>query len=166
MEEPFTKVVSHIFNNWTALRLAVEHSMGGPNSRQSAMEFLNYMVQYCLYEPNVEVEGIQDALEDILDEEFETVCEDDSPKEIAHLLYKFLTLLRQGKYEECDQEFQKLPSINSDWLNHQIALANTARQDEESSDDSEEEEETNQPKQENAPMEDDGWTQVSHRKKR
>lgn len=34
MEEPFTKVVSQIFNNWTALRLAVDHSMGGPNSKQ------------------------------------------------------------------------------------------------------------------------------------
>lgn len=34
MEEPFTKIVTQIFNNWTALKLAVEHSMGGPNSKQ------------------------------------------------------------------------------------------------------------------------------------
>lgn len=34
MEEAFTRVVQHVFNNWTALKLAVEHSMGGPNSKQ------------------------------------------------------------------------------------------------------------------------------------
>lgn len=34
MEEAFCKVVQHIFNNWSALKLAVDHSMGGSNSRQ------------------------------------------------------------------------------------------------------------------------------------
>lgn len=36
------------------------------------------MTKYCLYETNLDVNGIQEALEDILDEEFETVCEDGS----------------------------------------------------------------------------------------
>lgn len=61
---------------------------------------MNYMVQYCLYEQNIEVEGIQDALEDIMDEEFETVCEDESPKQIAQLLYNFLNLMRQGIFPQ------------------------------------------------------------------
>lgn len=43
------------------------------------------MVQYCLYETDVDVYKIQDALEDIMDEEFETICEDDSPKGIKVL---------------------------------------------------------------------------------
>lgn len=30
----FRQVVERIFSNWTALKLAVEHSMGGPNSKQ------------------------------------------------------------------------------------------------------------------------------------
>jgi len=34
MEEAFTKIVSQILNNWTALKLAVDHSMGGPHSKQ------------------------------------------------------------------------------------------------------------------------------------
>lgn len=41
---------------------------------------MNYMVQYCLYEPNIDATNIEEALEDILDEEFETICEDSSPK--------------------------------------------------------------------------------------
>lgn len=34
MEEAFGKIVEQIFNNWSALKLAVDHSMGGPNSKQ------------------------------------------------------------------------------------------------------------------------------------
>lgn len=41
---------------------------------------MNYMVQYCLYENNVDGDKIQEALEDLMDEEFETICEDESPK--------------------------------------------------------------------------------------
>lgn len=80
MEEAFSKVVENIFNNWSALKLAVNHSMGGSNSKQTAKECMSYMVQYCLYEHDIDVYKIQEALEDIMDEEFETICEDDSPK--------------------------------------------------------------------------------------
>lgn len=34
MEEAFNRVVHHIFNNWTALKLAVEHSDSGINSKE------------------------------------------------------------------------------------------------------------------------------------
>jgi len=165
MEEPFTKVVQQIFNNWTALRLAVDHSMGGPNSKQSALEFMNYIVQYCLYEPNVEVEGIQEALEDIMDEEFETICEDESPKQIAQQLYKFLILLKQGKTIECEVEFQNLPNVNTDWLNQQSCAASNAVSISDSSDnDSETDEDT--PASQEMSMEQDGWTEVKSKRKR
>lgn len=34
MEDTFQQVAERIFSNWTALKLAVEHNMGGPNGRQ------------------------------------------------------------------------------------------------------------------------------------
>ncbi|XP_060535077.1 uncharacterized protein LOC132707300 isoform X2 [Cylas formicarius] len=156
MEEAFTKVVSHVFNNWTALRLAVEHSTGGPNSKQTALECLHYMVQFCLNEPNIQPEGIQEALEDILDEEFETICEDDSPKQIAAVLYTFLMLLKDGRFEECENEYEKLPTANADWLNQQIKTQNLMVQ--ETSSESEED------ALENAEMEQDGWKEVKSRR--
>ncbi|CAG9770595.1 unnamed protein product [Ceutorhynchus assimilis] len=156
MEVPLTKIVSQIFSNWTALRLAVEHSMGGPNSKQAAIDFMNYMVQYCLHEPHVDVDKIQEALEDILDEEFETICEDESPRQIAQLLYKFLCLLLEDKTAECEIEFQKLPSGDSNWLNQQSQVVYNRTQID-SSDDSDSDSAT--------PMEDDGWTEVKNRKK-
>lgn len=101
---------------------------------QTAIECINYMVQYCLYEPNIDVSSIEEVLEDILDEEFETICEDSSPKgkisylmfysiikyiilEVATILFKFVQLIKEGNMEECEIEYKKLPTINSDWLN-------------------------------------------------
>lgn len=97
INELFKRSVEQIFNNWTALQLAVEHSMGGPTSQQvcekfvmnyntlylisqTAIEMMNWVTSYCLDQPDPQVEDITDTLEDILDEEFETICEDQSPK--------------------------------------------------------------------------------------
>ncbi|XP_018569197.1 uncharacterized protein LOC108909362 isoform X2 [Anoplophora glabripennis] len=158
MEEAFTRVVQHVFNNWTALKLAVEHSMGGPNSKQTAVECMNYMVQYCLYEPSVDVLSIEEALEDILDEEFETVCEDNSPKEVAAILFKFIQLIKEGNVEQCEIEYQKLPTMNADWLNQLKTQSSQTVNDDSSSEDE-------QTKSQTA-MEQDGWTEVKTRKKR
>lgn len=45
---------------------------------------MNWITSYCLDQPDPQVEDITDTLEDILDEEFETICEDDSPKGIIN----------------------------------------------------------------------------------
>lgn len=47
------------------------------------------MIKYCLYETNIDVYKIQDVLEDLMDEEFETICEDDSPKGIYNF-FKYI----------------------------------------------------------------------------
>lgn len=41
---------------------------------------MNWVGEYCLGQENLDVDDITEALEDILDEEFSTVCEDNSPK--------------------------------------------------------------------------------------
>ncbi|XP_066250440.1 pre-rRNA-processing protein TSR2 homolog [Euwallacea similis] len=164
MEEPFARIVSQIFNNWTALRLAVDHSMGGPNSKQVAIDFINYMVQFCLNKPHVEAEDIQMAIEDILDEEFDTVCEDDSPKQISQLLYMFLKLLKEGKTHEFEIEFQKLPVGNTSWSNESSKMEpNKSVENEASSNDSDNDcDEAGT----GAPMEQDEWIEVKTRRKR
>lgn len=156
MEEAFGKILERIFNNWFALKLAVDHSMGGPNSKQvgkvtiptpneihlacfqTAIDCMNYMVQYCLYENDIDVYMIQKTLEDIMDEKFDTICEDESPKgnilfqinvlgqlsicfdtilEIATILFRFVQLMKDGNLQQCEEEFQKLPTMNDNWIN-------------------------------------------------
>ncbi|GJQ76791.1 hypothetical protein Trydic_g15002 [Trypoxylus dichotomus] len=89
----FKQIIERIFSNWTALRLAVEHCMGGPDSKQVALDTMEYITQYCMSEPNLDVEDIEDELDDIMDQKFNTFCEDDSIREVSQLLYSFLQLL-------------------------------------------------------------------------
>ncbi|XP_025836144.1 uncharacterized protein LOC112906377 [Agrilus planipennis] len=109
MEETFTKVVENIFTNWTALTLAIDNGMAGPNYMQTISESIDYMAKYCLCEENVQINDIAEALEDILDEEFNTICEDGSPKEIATVLFKFVSLLKEGNLAQFEVEYNNLP---------------------------------------------------------
>nr|CAI5839740.1 unnamed protein product [Callosobruchus analis] len=177
-EQALTKIIQHVFNNWTALRLAVENCMGGPDSNRTALDFVNYMVQFCLYERSVDIHKIQEALDEILDEEFETICEDGSTKEVAVLLYKFVKLLQDGNTQECELEYQKLPTINAEWLRANIEQAERTMLDSNSSSSEDEEQPTSSsqpttnqrstalPTVAETPMEDDGWTEVKSKKKR
>lgn len=40
---------------------------------------MDYVCQYCLSNNNLQPSELRDVLEDILEEEFNTVCEDNSP---------------------------------------------------------------------------------------
>ncbi|KAF2901890.1 hypothetical protein ILUMI_04291 [Ignelater luminosus] len=157
MEEKFRPIVEHIFNNWTALQLAVEHSMGGPNSRNLAVDFVDEIARYCVEEANVDVSDIQDELEGVMDEWFDTLCEDNSPAEIANLLFRFLSLLRDGNTAQCELEYQNLPTCKL-WLSKpQPAPKSEAT----CSNNSQEQDSTD------VPMEEDSeWTEVKSRKRR
>lgn len=110
MDIQYRVIVEQIFNNWSALRLAVEHDMGGPNSLEVVTQCVDYITQFCLSEQNIQVSDIREALEDIMDEEFDTICEDNSPVEIANLLHRFLLLLKEGNLAQCEQEYRNLPT--------------------------------------------------------
>lgn len=101
-QELFKEVVENIFNRWTALRLAVEHGMGGPlglnvsvplddpdrpdhemmmmhrSPFQTAIEIINYVTCYCTENKRVDFIDLREVLEEIMDQEFQTICQDES----------------------------------------------------------------------------------------
>ncbi|KAF5306706.1 hypothetical protein FQR65_LT07261 [Abscondita terminalis] len=163
MEDKYLTIVQQIFNNWTAIRLAVEHGMGGPNSPQVAEECVNYITQFCLNEPNVQISDIKEALEDILDEEFDTICEDNSPFEVASLLHRFLLLLKEGNLDQCELEYKNLPTCQS-WLPSQLShiMQSQAGEDAGQSNDT-----RDSVIEQVTPMEEDPeWTTVKSRRKK
>ncbi|CAG9836813.1 unnamed protein product [Diabrotica balteata] len=160
-EEILPKIVQHICSNWTGLKLAVEHSMGGPNSKQLAIECVEEVTAFCIQEPNLEVEDLEDLLEDFMDEKFDILFEDGSPKEIATILYKFVQLIKSGNLQQCEEEYLKLPTANTTWLQESRTQATQPEQDDSESSSDEEAD-----KESVTPMEDDGWTVVQTRRKR
>lgn len=77
---------------------------------------IDYIIQYCTSENDLELEDIEDVLDDIMDQEFNTICEDDSIKEVSQLLYNFLQLLKTGDTAQLESEYNKLPQTNTNWL--------------------------------------------------
>ncbi|RZB39504.1 pre-rRNA-processing protein TSR2 -like, partial [Asbolus verrucosus] len=119
MDNAFKKVVEQIFNNWTALQLAVDHSMAGTDSKKIALEFINYMTQYCLYESAVDTDCIHEALDDIMDQEFDTICEDGSTKEIAKILYRFIQLVKNGNANLLEEEYRHRDASENKMMNYE-----------------------------------------------
>lgn len=136
VSEQFREIVENIFNRWTALKLAVEHGMGGRNghqvaysgeisaksstvillSQQKAIELMNHTFDYCIQPNTPAPEDLQDALDDYLDQEFQTICDDNSSQEISFCLIKYLNMFRDGQLAEISNEMAQLPPVTK-WLN-------------------------------------------------
>uniref|UniRef100_A0A1A9X471 Pre-rRNA-processing protein TSR2 homolog n=1 Tax=Glossina brevipalpis TaxID=37001 RepID=A0A1A9X471_9MUSC len=114
-QKNFRVIVEKIFNNWQNLRLAVEHGMGGRHGQQVALEIMDYMYKYCIGNENISEGELQLVLEELMDEEFDTICEDGSITEICRHLLRYKQMSLQGQYNEIEIELNKLPS-GEEWL--------------------------------------------------
>uniref|UniRef100_A0AAG5D2L3 Pre-rRNA-processing protein TSR2 homolog n=1 Tax=Anopheles atroparvus TaxID=41427 RepID=A0AAG5D2L3_ANOAO len=115
LQQEFRVVVENVLNRWTALRLAVEHGMGGPLGLNTAIELIDYVTSYCTENKHVDSIDLREVLEEIMDQEFETICEDDSTHEISNILIKYLLKLKEGKSEEVHAELNLMPSCEK-WI--------------------------------------------------
>uniref|UniRef100_A0A1A9V649 Pre-rRNA-processing protein TSR2 homolog n=1 Tax=Glossina austeni TaxID=7395 RepID=A0A1A9V649_GLOAU len=117
----FRLIVEKIFNNWQNLRLAVEHGMGGRNGQQVAIEIVDYIYKYCIGNENISEGELQQVLEELMDEEFNTICEDGSVIEICQNLLRYKQMSLRGQYKEIESELTKLPS-DKEWLNPNVKI--------------------------------------------
>ncbi|XP_037034727.1 uncharacterized protein LOC119073398 [Bradysia coprophila] len=168
----FKEVVENIFLRWTALKLAVEHGMGGKTGQQTAVESMNYVYEYCIGNDNVTQSEIQEVLEDIMDEEFDTICEDNSPAEISSMLVTYLKMILAKQYDTVRTEVSAMPQCQTQWLNPNFKLEYKKDSDSGSSDDEDEEMEVctdtdvQGASRTNAPITDeDGWTTVTSKRR-
>ncbi|XP_063361323.1 pre-rRNA-processing protein TSR2 homolog [Cydia amplana] len=106
--DEFKPLVDLVLNSWTALQLAIDHGMGsnGPKTGQLVSD---YITRYCVENLGGDIDNLTEVLEDLMDEEFDTVCEDNSPKEVAIVLLQYFTLLREGKQDELRARIAAMP---------------------------------------------------------
>lgn len=125
-------------------------------------------------------ESLIDMLEDIMDQEFHTVCDDNSIKEISCLLTRYLKMLLIDQVDEIRAELSQLPPCEM-WIvpGRQITFA--LKPDDESSSSDEDDDEmgnivitdcTNAPSTSGSTMQveeediDPGWTKVKGKKRK
>lgn len=69
---------------------------------QAAREIRDYFFNYCTQNDNIEPEELEDLLSDIIDEEFDTICEDNSAKgmsTIKNYLLKFCIVFSVSTFQ-------------------------------------------------------------------
>ena len=83
----FTEGVGSVLRQWTALELAVFHQWGGPQSSERADVLVKEIVELFLGPERIYKDDIALLLEDYLDTNFSTICEDGSPDELGDLFW-------------------------------------------------------------------------------
>ncbi len=83
--EAFKEGLGSVLRQWTALELAVFHQWGGPDSKQRAEALQLELLDLFLGPDEVYKDDITLILEDYLEQEFNTICEDGSPEELGEM---------------------------------------------------------------------------------
>ena len=156
-------IIRSVFSRWTALQLAVNHSMGGSESEAKYEAFIDAFGEYLTRNTRLLSENdIQEYLDEILDEEFNTVLDDGSSYELGQLFVRYIHLILQGKLNDIEQEIQVQQSITSPI---QMSVRNENDDETSSSEESEDERiDEEKAKTQSMDIDEDGWTTV-HRKK-
>ncbi|KAL7730726.1 hypothetical protein ACLKA6_003496 [Drosophila palustris] len=129
----FRLIVERIFNNWQNLRLAVEHGMGGRNGQQVAIQIMEYTFEYCVGNENITQGELQEVIEELMDQEFNTLCDDHSIPEICRNLLRYKQMAQASQYSQIEAELSKLPQ-GKDWLRPDVKITYTPIEGDSSSD--------------------------------
>ncbi|KAH8383607.1 hypothetical protein KR009_009596 [Drosophila setifemur] len=169
-QKNFRVIVEKIFNHWQDLRLAVEHGMGGRNGQQVAIEIMDYTYQYCVGNENITQGELQEVLEELMDQEFNTLCDDNSIPEICRNLLRYKQLALQDQYPLIETELSKLPA-GKEWLRPDVKITYTPIEGDSSSSDEDmdedgEDEDMEEEDQEDAPTSSGRVTRSQARKQK
>lgn len=96
----FVDVIGVVFNNWTGLKLAIEHGTGGtPVETRRKIENLVNSVHDTLNNSG-DYYDLIDELETVLDEQFCTIVEDNSCEEVSEELLNLHKLWVQRHFDD------------------------------------------------------------------
>eukprot|EP00128_Syssomonas_multiformis_P011725 Colp12_sorted_trinity150504_noHs@4325 len=105
----FPDAVRAVLKKWTALRLAVDQGFGGSDSQEK--EDWLYETILDMFDPEKNKEKVykdqlEELFEDVMENEFNTVCDDGSISEVSAILIKYFSQLSEGQTEEVQKIVQ------------------------------------------------------------
>ncbi|XP_046679708.1 pre-rRNA-processing protein TSR2 homolog [Homalodisca vitripennis] len=106
----FANIVGIVFNNWTAMKLAVEHGMAGPpaSTRQKLAATVETAAEL-LYSGTADWGELSDFLAETMDSEFSTVLEDGSSDSVASHLCQLYRMFSSGDVQSLVLALEPLP---------------------------------------------------------
>ncbi|XP_046404580.1 pre-rRNA-processing protein TSR2 homolog [Ischnura elegans] len=113
LNSDFQEVVAAVFDNWTALQLAIANGPGGLKSQEIVSNMISSVTQSICSNENIDSYDVADMLHDMLDENFQTVCEDDSPEEVGEVLLKYFSKCCAGEKHLVDLELGNVKKLSA-----------------------------------------------------
>lgn len=112
-QEAFKQGVQSIMRQWTALELAVHHGWGGLDSANKADMLIEDVIALFLGPQRVYKDDVTLLLEDIMETDFNTICEDESCDELGDLLCTMWRECGQNKFDLVNNALAREQSRNS-----------------------------------------------------
>uniref|UniRef100_S4R9I4 Pre-rRNA-processing protein TSR2 homolog n=1 Tax=Petromyzon marinus TaxID=7757 RepID=S4R9I4_PETMA len=128
----FHSAVGTVLKAWPVLQIAVENGFGGVYSQQKA-EWMVGVVESFFYENgNLESFEVEDFLTDIVNNEFDTVIEDDSLPQVSRQLCTLFGLCTGGRASEATQFMETLSQKS---FNHKLNVTRVGDSDDDDDND-------------------------------
>ncbi|XP_050688046.1 pre-rRNA-processing protein TSR2 homolog [Eriocheir sinensis] len=108
----FKKAVEVTLSNWPALQFAVQQQAGGAESAAIAEWMVGVTEQYFYDNQDLEAEEVAEYLTTIMDQELNTMVEDESDTEIGSCLCRYYQLCVAGSDAQVLSELAKIPTGN------------------------------------------------------
>ncbi|KAK9500344.1 hypothetical protein O3M35_001625 [Rhynocoris fuscipes] len=152
-------IIGIVFNNWSGLKMSIEHGMGGNNYSVSEklLNMINIIMDN-LNSTNYSWENISDNLDDIMDNEFNTLLEDNSSDEVAKVICELYLLWKNGDQENINIRLNKFQEKTPLQNKYQMLPPPVPQQRNNIESD------TAGNTYEVEEMPDDGWTEVKYRR--
>ncbi|PIO38903.1 hypothetical protein AB205_0218480 [Aquarana catesbeiana] len=135
----FNEAVRAVLGSWPVLQIAVENCFGGPHVQEKAEWMVGAVEQYFHTNSDLEQYEVEEALQSILNDEFDTVVEDGSLPLIAQQLCTLYSQCHRGDTAAVQQKIAQLSQKKYN-VKANVQEVKAQEDEEESSDDNEEEE--------------------------
>ena len=170
-KQALERAVKKIFSAWTALQIAISQGWAN-NTVEKGKWFPEMITEWVLNEKNkknFDQSDIEDTLFEIMQVEFETVCDDDSCKEVADIIMQFLKSIARADFNEYSRLMDSIKCNSQSVKNSQVELKDNSDTEGESEDENQNNEVKSEVKSENRSkpepiIDDDGFEMVVTKK--
>lgn len=165
-ENVFHYGIRNVLQNWTALQLAIENGMGGPESRAKELWLADVIEKYFIDNDDLLPEEVEEYIEDILSYEFNTIADDGSVLEVSKKICQYFQFYRNKQesniLENCQKKSRSalehsIPS-NISGENSMQSVPQIERQIQNLN--------LNNNQEPNSKIDEDGWTLVTHHRRK
>ncbi|XP_076805505.1 pre-rRNA-processing protein TSR2 homolog [Clavelina lepadiformis] len=104
--------IQAVLKSWTALQLAISHSFAGPYSNEKAQWLVGVIETFFKENADIDPIDLEDFIGEIMSNEFNTLIEDDSLKNVASKICHLYSFWSKGKINEMKEHINKLPCVN------------------------------------------------------